>query len=34
MGNEYKVLVGEPEGRRPFGIGVDDKIISKWLLKK
>jgi hypothetical protein len=32
----YGVLVGRPEGRRPFGrpTGGDGKIILKWIVKK
>jgi hypothetical protein len=31
----YRVLVRRPEGRRPFeNIGVDVRIICKWIFKK
>jgi hypothetical protein len=34
MRNEYKVLVGKPEGRRPLGRNRSRKIILKWMLGK
>jgi hypothetical protein len=31
----YRLLVGKPEGKKPFGIvKVDGRIILKWILKK
>jgi hypothetical protein len=27
----YRTLVGKPEGRRPFDVGVDGRIILKWI---
>jgi hypothetical protein len=36
MRNVYKILVGNPEGKKPFSRPrrtVDGKIILKWILK-
>jgi hypothetical protein len=30
----YRALWGEPEGRRPLGTGVDDRIILKWTFER
>jgi hypothetical protein len=31
----YRVLVGKPEGKRPFGdLGVDESIILRWIIRK
>jgi hypothetical protein len=31
----YRVLVGKPEGKRPFGrSGVDGNIILRWIFRK
>jgi len=30
----YRVLVGEPEGKRPLGRGEDGRIILRWLFRK
>jgi len=33
--NAYKILIGNPEGRDHLGeLGVDGRIILKWILKK
>jgi hypothetical protein len=35
MRNAYKILVGEPEGKRPLRyLGVDGNMILKWILGK
>jgi hypothetical protein len=35
MTNEYKILVGKPEAKRPVGrIRLDGKIILEWFLGK
>jgi hypothetical protein len=35
MRNAYKILVGNLEGKRPFGrLGVHGRIILKWILRR
>jgi hypothetical protein len=32
MINEYRILLGKPEGKRPLqDLGVDERIILKWI---
>jgi hypothetical protein len=30
MRNAYSILVGKPEGKRPLGVGLEDKIIMNF----
>jgi hypothetical protein len=33
--NEYRVLVGKPEGKRPLGdLDVGGRVILRWILEK
>jgi hypothetical protein len=35
MRNAFKILVGKPDWKRSLGrLGVDDRIILKWILAK
>jgi hypothetical protein len=34
MRNAYKILVGKREGKRPEDLGVDERVILKWILAK
>jgi hypothetical protein len=35
MRNEYSILIGKPEGKRPFGSPcIDGRIILEWNLEK
>ena len=35
MINEYRILLGKPEGKRPLqDLGVDERMILKWIQKK